>query len=261
MFIRNRQESPESGTTPRVCLLSISWTKKQVMQLRHFELTILTMEGNKIMKNTKTKAAAAEMKAAAEKKAAAKAAEYKEMLETARRLIKDNITVKDAVKGVRYSTAGFAVAFCGSFKTWGNYKNLFEQLKEDLKKEGVKYAGTPLAKACLAVSTAVIDCHLAIEGQTIEDRLTFAKQAFKDAGVCFSSKQSDIRLGFDCPTKGDLEKAEEAALSVIKKSIETIQSGGITSVRAAIGCLQAWIEREERISEKAEEIAKESKAA
>lgn len=256
MSIR-RQKSHESGMTPGVCLLSISWTKKQVMQLRHFGVT--SKEKEKIMKNTKTKAAA-EMKAAAEKKAAAKAAEYKEMLDKAKKLIRDNITVKDATRSVRYSNAGYAVEFCGGFKTWGNYKALFTQLKEDLKKEGIKYAGTPLAKACLSVSTAVIDCHMTIEGESLEDRITFTKEAFKNAGVCFSSKQGDIRLAFGAGTKEDKESAEEAAFAEVKKSIETIQRGGRDAVQMAIQCLTAWIERENKVAEKAEEIAK-SKAA
>lgn len=185
---------------------------------------------------------------------------YEEVLKTARKLIKDGLTVKDAVNGVRYSTAGYAVEFCRTFKAWSSYKALFEQLKEDLKKEGVKFAGTPLAKACLAVSTAVIDCHLVIEGETIEDRLTFTRSAFKDAGVNFSAKQGDIRLGFGCPTKSDKESAEEAAFDELKKKIEDIQSMGADAVTAAIQCLQAWIERENKVAEKAEEIAK-SKAA
>ncbi len=185
---------------------------------------------------------------------------YEEVLKTARRLIKDGLTVKDAVNGIRYSTAAYAIEFCRNFKSWSSYKNLFEQLKEDLKKEGVKFAGTPLAKACLAVSTAVIDCRLQIEGESIEDRLTFTRSAFKDAGVNFSAKQSDIRLGFGCPTKSDKESAEEAAFAEVKKCVEGIQKGGIDAVRIAIQCLTAWIEKESKISEKAEEIAK-SKAA
>lgn len=201
------------------------------------------------MKNTKTKAAA-EMKAA----------QYKEMLEQAKKLIKDNLTVKDATRSVRYTTAGFAVAFCGNFKSWGNYKALFEQIKEDLKKEGIKYAGTPLAKACLAVSTAVIDCHLAIEGETLEDRITFTREAFKNAGVCFSSKQGDIRIGFDCPTEGDLGKASEELSKEITKALELIEKAGIDTVKTAVKTLQSWIERENKVAEKAEEIAK-SKAA
>lgn len=181
---------------------------------------------------------------------------YEEVLKTARKLIKDGLTVKDAVHGVRYSTAGYAVEFCRTFKAWSSYKALFGQLKEDLKKEGVKFAGTPLAKACLAVSTAVIDCHLKIEGETIEDRLTFTRSAFKDAGVNFSAKQGDIRLAFGCPTKSDKESAEEAAFAEMKKHVEGIQKGGMDAVQMAIQCLTAWIERENKVAEKAEEIAK-----
>lgn len=212
------------------------------------------------MKNTKTKAAAAEMKAAAEKKAAAKAAEYKEMVEQAKKLIKDNLTVKDATRSVRYTTAGFAVAFCGNFKSWGSYKSLFAQLKEDLKKEGVKFAGTPLAKACLSVSTAVIDCHLKIEGDTIEDQIAFTREEFKKAGVTFSSKQGDIRIGFDCPTEDDLQKESEEVSKEVRKAVELIQKSGMDAVQTAIKMFSAWIEREERISEKAEEISKEKAA-
>ena len=186
---------------------------------------------------------------------------YADMLETARRLIKDGLTVKDAVHGVRYSTASYAVEFCRTFKSWDAYKALFAHLKEDLKAEGVKFAGTPLAKGCLAVATAVIDCHLTIEGQTIEDRLTFTRSAFKDAGVCFSSKQADIRLGFGCPTKSDKQAAEEAAFGDLRKHIEEIQKMGGDAVTEAIQTLNAWIERENKVAATAERIAKEGKAA
>lgn len=211
-------------------------------------------------KTNKTTAAAKAAKAAAENKAAAKAEKYAAMLEQARKLIKDNITVKDATRSVRYTTAGFAVAFCGNFKSWANYKNLFAQLKEDLNKEGIKFAGTPLSKACLAVSTAVIDCHLEIEGETIEDQITFTREAFKKAGVTFSSKQGDIRIGFDCPTSGDLEKASEQMTKDVIKAVEFIEKAGIESVKGAIKCLQAYLERENKTAETAERIAK-TKAA
>lgn len=212
------------------------------------------------MKNTKTKAAAAELKTAAQNKAAAKAAAYAEMLQEAKKLIRDNITVKDATRSVRYTTAGFAVEFCRTFKGWAAYKALFAQLKEDLKRDGIKYAGTPLAKACLAVSTAVIDCHLKIEGDSIEDRLTFARQAFKDAKVSFSAKQGDIRLGFGCPTSGDLEKASEQMTKDVIKAVEIIEKAGVQSAQSAIQCLRAFIEKEAKISATAEAIAKDKAA-
>lgn len=186
--------------------------------------------------------------------------EYKDILDVSRRLIKDGLTARDAVNGVRYSTAAYAVEFCFKFKSWDSYKSLFSQLKEDLKKQGIKFAGTPLSKACLAVSTAVIDCHLLIEGQTIEDRLTFTRTAFKDAGVNFSAKQADIRLGFGCPTKSDKEAAEEAAFSEVRRNIEEIQKAGKDAVTAAIQCLQAWLERESKAAATAERIAKEKAA-
>ena len=186
--------------------------------------------------------------------------EYKDILDVSRRLIKDGLTARDAVNGVRYSTAAYAVEFCFKFKSWDSYKSLFNQLKEDLKKSGVKFAGTPLSKACLAVSTAVIDCHLTIEGGTIEDRLTFARSAFKDAGVNFSAKQADIRLGFGCPTKSDKEAAEESAFGDLRRHVEEIQKMGGDAVTAAIQCLQAWVEREEKATATAERIAKEKAA-
>ena len=206
---------------------------------------------NNVNKTNKTTAAAAERKAAAEKRAAAKAAAYEEMLQEAKKLIKDNLTVKDATRSVRYSTAGFAVAFCSNFKGWAAYKALFAQLKEDLKKDGVKFAGTPLAKACLAVSTAVIDCHLAIEGDSIEDRITFARQAFKDAKVSFSAKQGDIRIAFGCPTSGDLEKAEAELNAEVIRAVELIQKAGVQSAEGAIQCLLAFVEKEEIAKSKA----------
>jgi hypothetical protein len=186
---------------------------------------------------------------------------YALMLETARKLIKDNMTVKDATRSIRFSTAGFAVVYCKDFKSWDSYKRLFAQLKEDLKAEGVKYAGTPLSKACLAVSTAVIDCHLEIiEGKTIEDDITFVKDAFKKAGVCFSSKQGDIRIAFGCPTSGDLEKAQEELTAEVIRAVEFIEKAGTESAEGAIRCLQAFLEREAKVAATAEKIAKEKAA-
>lgn len=194
-------------------------------------------------------------------KANAKCEKYAIMLESAKLLIKQGLTVKDATRSVRYSTSGYAVEFCKDFKSWGNYKSLFAQLKEDLKEEGIKYAGTPLSKACLAVSTAVIDCNLQIEGDTIEDEITFTREAFKKAGVSFSAKQSDIRIAFDCPTSGDLEKASEQMTKDVIKAVEFIEKAGVESAKGAIRCLQSFLEREEKAAATAERIAKAEKVA
>ena len=83
--------------------------------------------------------------------------EYNEIFETVKTILTDNNKVKADTQSVKFATGFYAVAFCQSFKEWKEYDALFSQLKADLKKVGLKFAGSPLAKACLVTATAVIE--------------------------------------------------------------------------------------------------------
>lgn len=147
---------------------------------------------------------------------------YNEVLETVKTVLTDNNKAKADVQSVRFATGFYAVAFCHSFKEWKEYDSLFGQLKEDLKKVGLKFAGSPLAKACLVVATARIDCRVAIEGDSDDSRFETFKEVLKKNSLNFSSKQGDVRLALGKATENDLESAKGDLLKKIDKAIDCI---------------------------------------
>lgn len=145
--------------------------------------------------------------------------EYNEFLESAKTILSDNNKAKADVQSIRFATGFYAVSFCHSFKEWKEYDNLFSRLKADLKKAGLKYAGSPLSKACLTVATAVIDCKVKIEGDCDDSRFESFKELLKDSGLNFSSKQADIRLSLGGATDDDYATAIAELRGKIEKAI------------------------------------------
>ena len=129
--------------------------------------------------------------------------EYNEIFETVKTILTDNNKVKADTQSVKFATGFYAVAFCQSFKEWKEYDALFSQLKADLKKVGLKFAGSPLAKACLVTATAVIDCKVSIEGDSDDSRFETFKELLKQNSLNFSSKQGDVRLALGKGTDSD----------------------------------------------------------
>lgn len=148
--------------------------------------------------------------------------EYNEIFETVKTVLTDNNRLKADAQSVKFATGFYAVAFCQSFKEWQEYDSLFGQLKTDLKKVGLKFAGSPLAKACLVVSTAVIDCKVAIGGDSDDSRFEDFKEVLKKAGLNFSSKQGDVRLALGQATDSDIESAKAELLKKIDKAIDCL---------------------------------------
>lgn len=148
--------------------------------------------------------------------------EYNEIFETVKTVLTDNNRVKSDMQSVRFATGFYAVAFCHSFKEWKDYDSLFSQLKADLKKEGLKFAGSPLAKACLVTATAVIDCKVSIDGDSDDSRFEDFKEVLKKNSLNFSSKQADVRLALGIPTESDLESAKNELLKKIDKAIDCL---------------------------------------
>lgn len=147
---------------------------------------------------------------------------YNDIFETVKTILTDNNKAKADAQSVKFATGFYAVAFCHSFKEWQEYDSLFGQLKADLKKEGLKFAGSPLAKACLVTATAVIDCKVAIEGDSDDSRFETFKEVLKKAGLNFSSKQGDVRLALGKATESDLESAKAELIKKIDKAIECL---------------------------------------
>lgn len=148
--------------------------------------------------------------------------EYNEIFETVKTVLTDANKAKADAQSVKFATGFYAVSFCQSFKEWQEYDSLFGQLKADLKKAGLKFAGSPLAKACLVTATAVIDCKVTIEGDSEDSRFETFKELLKKAGLNFSSKQGDVRLALGQATESDLESAKEELLKKINKAIECL---------------------------------------
>ena len=148
--------------------------------------------------------------------------EYNDILETVKTILADNNKAKEDAQSVKFATGYYAVSFCHAFSEWKEYDALFTRLKADLKKVGLKFAGSPLAKACLCVSTAVIDCKVTIERDSDDSRFETFKEVLKKAGLNFSSKQSDIRLALGQGTDSDIESAKAELLKKIEKAIECI---------------------------------------
>lgn len=147
---------------------------------------------------------------------------YNEIFETVKTVLTDNNKVKADTQSVRFATGYYAVSFCHAFSEWKEYDSLFGQLKADLKKVGLKFAGSPLAKACLVVATASIDCRVTIEGDSDNSRFEDFKELLKNNSLSFSSKQGDIRLAFGVPTDSDLESAKAELLKRIDKAIDCL---------------------------------------
>ena len=148
--------------------------------------------------------------------------EYNEIFETVKTVLTDNNKVKADAQSVKFATGFYAVAFCHSFKEWQDYDSLFGQLKADLKKVGLKFAGSPLAKACLVVATATIDCKVSIKGDSDDSRFEDFKEVLKKSGLNFSSKQGDVRLALGKATDSDIESAKVELLKKIEKAIECL---------------------------------------
>lgn len=148
--------------------------------------------------------------------------EYNDIFETVKTILTDNNKVKADAQSVKFATGYYAVSFCHSFKEWKEYDSLFGQLKEDLKKVGLKFAGSPLAKACLVVATARIDCKVRIEGDSDDSRFEDFKEVLKKAGLNFSSKQGDVRLALGQATDSDIESAKAELLKKIDKAIDCL---------------------------------------
>lgn len=145
---------------------------------------------------------------------------YNEILQTVKTVLTDNHKTKADVQSVRFATGYYAVSFCHAFSEWAEYDALFSRLKADLKKEGLKFAGSPLAKACLVTATAVIDCRVSIAGDNEESRFETFKELLKENSLNFSSKQGDVRLALGIPTESDLESAKVEILKKIDKAID-----------------------------------------
>ena len=148
--------------------------------------------------------------------------EYNEIFETVKTILTDNNKVKADAQSVKFATGFYAVAFCHAFTEWSEYDSLFTQLKADLKKVGLKFAGSPLAKACLVVATARIDCKVATEGDSDDSRFEDFKELLKQNSLTFSSKQGDVRLALGQATDSDIESAKAELLKKIEKAIECI---------------------------------------
>ena len=148
--------------------------------------------------------------------------EYNEIFETVKTILTDNNKAKADAQSVKFATGFYAVAFCHSFKEWKEYDSLFTQLKTDLKKVGLKFAGSPLAKACLVTATAVIDCKVSIEGDSDDSRFEDFKEILKKSGLNFSSKQGDVRLALGQATDSDIESAKAELLKKIEKAIDCL---------------------------------------
>ena len=148
--------------------------------------------------------------------------EYNEVFETVKTILTDNNKVKADTQSVRFATGYYAVSFCHSFKEWKEYDALFSRLKSDLKKVGLKFAGSPLAKGCLVRATAVIDCRVTIEGDSDDSRYETFKTLLKKEGLNFSSKQSDVRLALGKGTDSDIESAKAELIKKIEKAIECL---------------------------------------
>ena len=148
--------------------------------------------------------------------------EYNEIFETVKTILTDNNKAKADAQSVKFATGFYAVAFCHSFKEWKEYDSLFTQLKTDLKKVGLKFAGSPLAKACLVTATAVIDCEVSIEGDSDDSRFEDFKELLKQNSLNFSSKQGDVRLALGQATDSDIESAKAELLKKIEKAIDCL---------------------------------------
>ena len=146
--------------------------------------------------------------------------EYNEIFETVKTVLTDNNKAKADAQSVKFATGFYAVSFCKSFNEWKEYDSLFGKLKDDLKKIGLKFAGSPLAKACLVTATAVIDCRVAIEGDSDDSCFETFKEVLKKAGLNFSSKQADVRLALGQATESDVKAAKAELLKKIDKAIE-----------------------------------------
>lgn len=147
---------------------------------------------------------------------------YNEIFETVKTILTDNNKAKADAQSVKFATGYYAVSFCHSFKEWKEYDSLFTQLKTDLKKINLKFAGSPLAKACLVTATAVIDCKVNIDGDSDEMRFEDFKEILKKSGLNFSSKQGDVRLALGKATDSDIESAKAELLKRIGKAIECL---------------------------------------
>lgn len=155
--------------------------------------------------------------------------EYNDIFETVKTILEDGNKAKADAQSVKFATGFYAVAFCHSFKEWKEYDSLFGQLKTDLKKVGLKFAGSPLAKACLVAATAVIDCKVSIEGDSDDSRFEDFKELLKQNSLNFSSKQAAVRLALGQATDSDIESAKAELLKKIEKAIECL-SENIESV-------------------------------
>lgn len=147
--------------------------------------------------------------------------EYNDILETVKTILKDRDVNRAGAESIKFSTGYNAVAFCRDFKEWREYDALFERLKADLKKINIKFAGTPLHKACLTVATATIDCAVKIkgsDGQAFED----FKELLKQHSLTFSSKQSEIRYEMGAATDDDTQKIFEKELKRLESAIDTV---------------------------------------
>lgn len=174
---------------------------------------------------------------------------YNDIFETVKTILTDNNQVKADTQSVRFATGYYAVSFCHSFKEWEEYDALFSQLKADLKKVGLKFAGSPLAKACLVTATAVIDCRVSIEGDSDDSRFEDFKELLKNNSLNFSSKQGDVRLALGIPTESDLESAKNEVLKKIEKAIDCLIENGEFLTAENKATLVALL------SEKAEKVA------
>ena len=149
--------------------------------------------------------------------------EYNDILETVKTILADTNKAKLDAQSVKFATGYYAVSFCHAFSEWKEYDALFTRLKSDLKKVGLKFAGSPLAKACLCVSTSVIDCKVTIEGDSDDYRFETFKEVLKKAGLNFSSKQSDVRIALGQATDSDIESAKAELLKRVETAIQLIQ--------------------------------------
>lgn len=147
---------------------------------------------------------------------------YNDIFQTVKTVLTDNNKAKADIQSVRFATGFYAVSFCHSFKEWKDYDSLFSQLKADLKKIGLKFAGSPLAKACLVTATAVIDCRVTIDGDSDDSRFETFKELLKENSLNFSSKQGDVRLALGKATDSDIESAKAELLKKIDKAIDCL---------------------------------------
>lgn len=148
--------------------------------------------------------------------------EYNDIFETVKTILEDGNKAKADAQSVKFATGFYAVSFCHTFKEWKEYDSLFTQLKTDLKKVGLKFAGSPLAKACLVVATATIDCKVSIEGDSDDSRFEDFKELLKQNSLNFSSKQGVVRLALGQASDSDLESAKAELLKKIDKAIDCL---------------------------------------